>query len=104
MVAAEYFIDTDPGTGNGTAIPLTPGADLNNLPATVNVNGLTNGTHRLYMRTRSAEGRWSLTAVKEFVIDFDLAYPTAPAAAQNLVAAEYFVDTDPGTGNGTPLL
>ncbi len=103
VVAAEYFIDTDPGAGNGTAIPLTPGVDLNNLPATVHVNGLTNGTHRLYIRTQNAEGRWGLTAFKEFTIDFDIAYPGIPAAALNLVAAEYFFDTDPGTGNGTPI-
>lgn len=100
VVAAEYFIDTDPGAGQGIAIPITAGTDLNNLPATIQVNGLSNGIHRLYLRTKSAEGRWSLTQFKDFQIDFNPAYPAPPIAAQNIIAAEYFFDTDPGTGNG----
>jgi len=103
VVAAEYFIDTDPGAGNGIAIPVTPGLELSNVPVTVNVNGLPAGTHRLYIRTRSAEGRWSLTQLKEFSIDFDFAYPAPPVAAQNIIAAEYFIDTDPGAGSGTNI-
>ncbi|AXY75882.1 T9SS C-terminal target domain-containing protein [Paraflavitalea soli] len=103
VVAAEYFIDTDPGAGNGTAIAFTPGTDLNNLPVAVNINGLSNGIHHLYLRTKSAEGRWSITQVKDFQIDFDPVYPAAPVAAQNIIAAEYFFDTDPGTGNGISI-
>lgn len=103
VTAAEYFIDTDPGAGQGTAIPVTPGLDLNNVSVAINVNGLPSGTHRLYIRTRNAEGSWGLTQVKEFVIDFDPSYPSAPEAAQNIMAAEYFFDTDPGTGNGIPI-
>ena len=104
IVAAEYFIDTDPGVGACTAIPLTPGTSLQDIAVIVNVAGLTNGTHRLYLRTRNQEGGWSITQVRDFIVDFDAAYPSAPTAAQNIVAAEYFIDTDPGTGAGTPVL
>ncbi len=103
IVAAEYYIDTDPGTGKATPILLTPGVDLPNIAAPVNVQGLSNGTHRLYIRTRSAEGRWSLSSFKEFTIDFDPPYRPAPAALQPIVAAEYFIDTDPGTGKATAI-
>ncbi len=103
VVAAEYFIDTDPGAGNGTTIPFTPGTDLSNLPVTVNVNGLSNGIHRLYIRTRGAEGHWSLTQAKDFQVDFNPPYLAVPTVAQNVIAAEYFWDTDPGMGNGTSI-
>lgn len=103
VVAAEYFIDTDPGIGSATAIPVTAGGDLNNITATINTTGIATGTHRLYIRTKNAEGRWSMTNVKEFITDIDPAYATAPAAAQNIVAAEYFIDTDPGAGGGTAV-
>ncbi len=103
IIAAEYFIDTDPGFGNATAIAVTPGLDLNNVAVSVNTAGLSNGTHRLYIRTKSNEGRWSLTNVKDFTVDFDFAYGPASAAALNIIAAEYFIDTDPGFGNATAI-
>ncbi len=103
VTAAEYFIDTDPGIGSGTAITLTPGVNISNLTASINLSGLSNGLHRLYIRTRSAEGRWSITSVKDFLYDADVVYQAAPPAAQNVVAAEYFIDTDPGNGNGTAI-
>lgn len=103
IIAAEYFIDTDPGVGNAQAISISAGTDLSNLSASVNTTGLTNGVHRLYVRTKSNEGLWSLTNVRDFNVDSDPAYPDAPAAVQNIIAAEYFVDTDPGPGAGTPI-
>lgn len=103
IVAAEYFFDTDPGFGSGSPIAITAGVDLNNVPVVVNITGLTNGTHRLYIRSKSNEGHWSLCQLKEFNVDFDFAYAGTPAAAQNIIAAEYFFDTDPGFGNGTPI-
>lgn len=103
ITAAEYFIDTDPGIGQGINIPITPGTNLNNIAATINTNGLSAGTHRLYLRTRSHEGYWSITHVKEFIVNFDPSYPITPAAPQTIIAAEYFIDTDPGPGSGNAL-
>lgn len=102
IVAAEYFIDTDPGFGSATAISISAGVNLSNAPVTVNTTGLSNGAHQLFIRTKSNEGRWSLTTVTEFIIDFDFAYPTV-AAAQNITRAEYFIDTDPGFGSATAI-
>jgi hypothetical protein len=103
IIQAEYFIDTDPGFGNGVIIPLTPGVDLANLNVVVNTTGLSNGPHRLFIRSRSNEGHWSIVAMKEFLVDFDPAYTTPPAAPQNITQMEYFIDTDPGIGNGIAI-
>lgn len=103
IIAAEYFIDTDPGFGGGTSIAITPGLELSNLPVTINTASLPAGTHRLFIRTLNTEGKWSLAALREFSADLDISYPTAPAAPQNIVAAEYFFDSDPGFGSGTPI-
>ncbi|MFT3844760.1 MAG: CARDB domain-containing protein [Lacibacter sp.] len=103
ILAAEYFVDNDPGIGNATAITITPGVDLSNIAVTVNTNSLTNGVHRVYIRTKSQEGKWSLTTFSEFIYNNDPAYPVSPVAALNIIAAEYFVDTDPGIGNATAI-
>ena len=103
LVSAEYFIDTDPGFGLGTPIPITPAANLNNIPVTINTTGLSVGTHRLYIRTKNATGTWGLSNVVEFLYDADPAYPASPAAPGNIVQAEYFIDADPGIGNATPI-
>jgi Secretion system C-terminal sorting domain len=103
IIKAEYFFDIDPGFGNGSNIPVAPGVDINNTPAAINTTGLSNGTHRLYIRTKSNEGRWSLTNVKDFVVDFNPAYPAIPVAPLNIIKAEYFIDTDPGFGNGSNI-
>lgn len=103
IVKAEYFIDADPGFGFGTNIPLTAATDISGLAATINTGALPAGAHRLYLRTLNAEGAWALISSRQFVVDFDPAYPAAPAAAQNITSAEYFIDTDPGFGNGTNI-
>ena len=103
ITRAEYFIDTDPGEGNGTGITITASTNINNAAASINVNGLTNGVHRLYIRTRNNEGRWSIVNTKDFLYDADIPYRAALATAQNITGAEYFIDTDPGEGKGTAI-
>jgi len=93
IVAAEYFFDTDPGTGNGTAITVPTPADSVNFNVALPTSGfgLTPGPHKVYVRTKDATGKWSLYEGQSFSI------------VTNLVTAEYFFDTDPGKGNGTPI-
>ncbi|WP_400190531.1 T9SS type A sorting domain-containing protein [Hymenobacter sp. B81] len=94
VTRVEYFIDTDPGFGNGTGVPLTPAPVLTTAAFTADVSGLGAGFHRLCIRSRDAAGRWSLTAVRSFY------YEPALAAVPNVTRVEYFIDTDPGFGNG----
>lgn len=103
ITRAEYFIDADPGFGNGTTIAFTPAVDVANVVAAINTTGLPIGIHRVYLRTQNAEGGWSITAQKEFLVDENPAYPMPPVAPGPLVYAEYFFDTDPGFGAGTPI-
>ncbi len=102
LIKAEQFVDSDPGFGNGVDIPLTPGVDIVNIPVTVSTASLLAGTHRVIIRTLNAEGEWSISSTRSFVIDFNPAYPVIPAP-QNIVQAEYFVDTDPGFSNGNNI-
>ncbi len=89
----EYFIDTDPGFGNGTNVSVTAGANVADIFWTVDVTGLTNGFHNIFMRSKDNAGNWSLTNKWLFFKDI------LPAA--NVNKLEYFIDTDPGFGNGT---
>ncbi len=96
IVAAEYFFDTDPGVSNATATSIgTSGAVVNftaNIPAS-----LSSGFHFLSIRTKDANGIWSLFEKRGFYIS------TTTANSTIIVAAEYFFNTDPGVGNATPL-
>jgi len=90
----EYFIDTDPGFGNGTDVSITAAANITDLLIPVDISALGKGLHNVYLRSRDDGGNWSLTRRWLFVKDF---------AAGNVNKAEYFVDTDPGFGNGTDV-
>jgi hypothetical protein len=97
ITAAEFFVDTDPGAGSATPITVTtPGSTVNftaNIPTTL----LANGFHFAAIRTRTDNGKWSLLEARGFYIS------TATSNVTDISAAEFFVDTDPGVGNGTPV-
>lgn len=93
----EYFFDTDPGFGNGTSIPFSPGTHINNLNHTISIAALQNGFHTLCVRAMNESGVWSTAHVTSF---FKETYvPVTP----NVVALEYFFDQDPGYGQGTSI-
>jgi Secretion system C-terminal sorting domain len=96
IVAAEFFIDTDPGVGNGTPITAPSGANSAFI-ATVPTTSLANGFHFVAIRTKDADGKWSLFENRGFFIS------SSTTSVSNIVAAEFFIDTDPGVGNGTPI-
>jgi gliding motility-associated-like protein len=96
ITAAEYFFDTDPGIGNGTPVPVTPGA-VTTFTVSLPTSSLAAGFHFLAIRTRGADGRWSLFESRGFYIT------ASTTDVPNLIAAEYFFDTDPGVGNGTAI-
>jgi len=95
LVAAEYYFDADPGFGNATAVAITSGQTVT-FSFSGNVASLATGFHNLFVRTLDANGNWSHTVPKIFYI----AAPP-PGSIPNLVAAEYFFDTDPGFGLAT---
>jgi len=95
----EYFIDTDPGLGQGTSVPITPGASINNLTFNVPVTSLSPGFHTLYIRSKNALGGWSIT---HYTALYKLGN-VASASVPNITRLEYFIDTDPGLGQGTSV-
>ena len=100
ITRVEYFIDTDPSMGLGlaTALPITPGTNLANQTISFDPTTLTPGVHFVGIRGRNANGAWSHTSY----LAFAKAYPALPAepAAANIGNIEYFIDADPGIGNG----
>jgi hypothetical protein len=102
VVAAEYFIGSDPGAGNAIAVPLAWDGNMATLVQTaVGPNAV--GFYRLNMRYRSSNNLWSETrSVIFYVSDESTVNPGEPIIEQ-VVACEYYFDTDPSPGNGTPL-
>lgn len=96
ITAAEFFVDTDPGVGNGTAIIVTAGSTVT-FTASIPTTSLGPGFHFLAIRTRGADGKWGLFESRGFYIS------TQTANATDMVAAEYFLDADPGVGGGMPI-
>jgi hypothetical protein len=92
----EYFFDADPGFGNGVSVAISPAVTINNFSFDAGIASLGLGLHTLFVRTQSNDGSWSQTTQWLF-------YKASLAGAGNLTALEYFIDTDPGFGSGTPL-
>ncbi len=100
--AAEYFIDTDPGVGNGTAITTAGGSAISE-SVSIATDALSPGYHILGVRTQNEEGRWSMYERRLFLIQDPQNDLDFPKAVSNIQAAEYFIDVDPGVGNGTEI-
>jgi hypothetical protein len=93
IVAAEYFIDTDPGVGKAIPLTISPTDTLSQVFGIVVPGNLSEGIHLLSVRVKNSQNEWSLFEHRSI-------YITAPLQDPNpIVAAEYFIDTDPGLGN-----
>lgn len=128
VVDAEAFIDTIGPDGSGIPFIANDGLfdeqseaayfDL----ALTTVRLMTDGTHQIYFHGLDEAGNWNDTfASLSLTVDkagpttsgltltnlgVDALYVTANAAdaATNIVAAEWFEGSDPGLGQGTPML
>ncbi len=100
ITEAEYFIDTDPGEGNGTSLPVADGTwdeSMEYLLAEgIESSPLSLGQHSLFVRVRDSYNVWSVPRKVNFNVIEASPYKI-------LDSAEYFVDTDPGIGSGSPL-
>lgn len=97
LTRAEYFFNTDPGVGKGTALTISAAGKIDHI-FSIPTAALGQGFHTLFIRFRDAGGKWSLSEGRTIYIQ-----PGQIATLSNLTKAEYFFDTDPGAGNGTPL-
>ena len=97
----EYFVDQDPGLGLATPFSITPGVNLSDVNLPVSISSLNNGVHTVGARVRDVAGKWSQTNYWLFVKPYTAA--SGPGAIPNVTAIEYFIDYDPGLGNGIPV-
>lgn len=96
VTAIEYFIDSDPGYGAATAVPVTAALTTDNSFSISLPNNIAEGFHYLTVRVKDANNRWSAVITRPFLKE-SLTTRTLP----NLVAMEYFIDSDPGYGAAT---
>ena len=100
LVLAEYFWDVDPGQGNGSPLLALDG-HLDETVDAVMASGVaapaSAGPHSFNVRVKDFDNTWS--SLFTTVVNVE-----APPADQRAVAAEYFWDSDPGEGNGTPMV
>lgn len=95
VTRVEYFFDSDPGIGQGTPIAIAAAKELNLTDVEVSTAGLSYGVHQMGIRAFGDSG-WGPTVLQEFNV-------TMKEADMSLLSAEYFIDTDPGFGQGTPI-
>ena len=88
----EYFLDTDPGIGSGTPVSFNAayGVEVN---FNVNLTGVSPGLHVLYTRVKD-ENNWSFPQSHLFMVG------TGATSGDKVSNVEYFIDTDPGIGQG----
>ena len=97
ITEAEYFIDFDPGIGNGTSISLAEIDTLIEVSIEHLVHNLSPGEHILVVRVKDENSNWSLNNYSRFYIEKEYETPMP----KNLTEIEYFVDNDPGINNGS---
>lgn len=95
----EYFIDTDPGQGKATPFTFTSAASVS-LDLELDLASVAVGVHTLFIRAVDDKGLWSTLYSRPF---YKLPKLLEQPAATTITAAEYFIDTDPGAGNGKSI-
>ena len=100
ITRVEWYLDTDPGYGNATPISISAAADLSNLNFSLNITPLSEGVHMVGVRSRDANGAWSLDNKWLFVKPYTF---NNNGVVPNISKVEWFIDNDPGYGNATPI-
>jgi|GEM_PF-4770758 len=67
ITALEYFIDADPGFGAGTALSAAAGSPVM-LDFTANLPSLSLGNHKISIRAKDANNKWSIVGIREFAV------------------------------------
>ena len=93
IVRVEYFIDKDPGFGQGIEIKKT---ESEKIDFVAELEKLGIGPHILYIRSMDSEFKWTQTKNIPFFIN-------AEKNEKSLSRVEYFIDKDPGLFNGVEI-
>lgn len=89
-IKIEIFIDGDKGVGSGSMFDGSDGSNTLEMPTT----GINTGAHIISFRASDADGKWSHTITRVLYVYEE---------SQGFDGAEYFIDEDPGAGNGNTL-
>jgi hypothetical protein len=92
----EYYIDVDPGYGNGNFLPASNDPEVD-VTFNVDIDDLSAGLHTLYIRAKNSQNYWSFAAAHTFFKMFGV------SNSPEVVALEYYIDNDPGIGNGVSV-
>ena len=103
IIDGDFFWDIDPGLGAGQNIALTSGADVQLSNFQVGISDLTSGVHHLYLRVKNAHGIWGMTQMHNFYLVPAMAILPPGKNVNDITAAEYFIDDDPGLGAGISI-
>ena len=99
---AEYFWDIDPGAGNANPMSAVDGA-FNDAGEAIFLETATLpaiGAHTLGIRVKDQQNNWGPTFTTVVLVE----PPVVTAPEISVTQAEYFWDTDPGQGSGTPMV
>jgi len=100
LTKTEYFVDNDPGFGNGTSIKTDYTSTNQSIDYNIDIKSLKDGLHFLYIRSLDAYGKWSFKYIRPF-------YKAKTTPIDNppfIVKAEYYIDVDPGFGKASNVL
>ena len=95
IVAAEWFIDIDPGFGEGESMSISAAHEIT-IDDFIEAEDLSTGAHLMNIRVKDENNKWSPVLSAPFYIDQN------NGLAPKIDYIEYFVDDDPGYGNGIP--
>ena len=94
---AEFYVDEDPGVGQGEPFGSVEG-DFSEVWSALNLGDLSPGSHDVCVRFRDDYGRWGSSYCEPIFVSRP--FDNGEHAALSL--AEFYVDEDPGVGQGEP--
>jgi len=97
VTRTEYYINTDPGYGNGTPVTISPAGSNGTGSFTIDITNQPIGLTMVGVRSRDANGAWSHD--NRWLIAKLPQHGSTPSISRT----EYYINTDPGYGNGTPV-
>ena len=102
LSAVEYYIDMDPGLGSANPVSIGNATSATDVQINIDPATLTSGVHTFGIRSKDANGAWSIDNKWIFFKPYGAGTNiNPPPAIPNLTKVEYYLDNDPGLGAAT---